>query len=205
MKLIGMLDSPYVRRVAISLDMMGVAFTHESLSVFRHYDTFRSINPVVKAPTLVTDQGVPLMDSTLILDYAERLVDADRQLMPPDSAAHLLCLHTLGLALAACEKTVQIVYETTQRPVDKQHTPWLDRVTGQLAEAYDALEALYAAAAGPWLCGDHITQADITTAVAWYFTHLVTPGIIEKSAFPALTRLSERAEALPSFRNWPAV
>ncbi|MFO5730153.1 glutathione S-transferase N-terminal domain-containing protein, partial [Klebsiella pneumoniae] len=34
MKLVGMLDSPYVRRVAISLELYGVAFEHQSLSVF---------------------------------------------------------------------------------------------------------------------------------------------------------------------------
>ena len=53
MKLIGMLDSPYVRRTAISLQLLGVPFEHQSLSVFRTYDEFRRINPVVKAPTLV--------------------------------------------------------------------------------------------------------------------------------------------------------
>ena len=38
MKLIGMLDSPYVRRVAISAKCLGVALEHESVSVFRHFD-----------------------------------------------------------------------------------------------------------------------------------------------------------------------
>ena len=46
MKLVGMLDSPYVRRVAISLDLYGVAFEHQSLSVFRTFDEFSQINPV---------------------------------------------------------------------------------------------------------------------------------------------------------------
>lgn len=35
MKLIGMLDSPYVRRVAISLQLLGLEFEHQSLPVFR--------------------------------------------------------------------------------------------------------------------------------------------------------------------------
>ena len=73
MKLIGMLDSPYVRRVAISLQLLGLPFEHRSLSVFRTFDQFREINPVVKAPTVVFDDGEILMDSTLILEYAEAL------------------------------------------------------------------------------------------------------------------------------------
>ena len=35
MKLIGMLDSPYVRRVAISAKCLGIALEHQSVSVFR--------------------------------------------------------------------------------------------------------------------------------------------------------------------------
>jgi len=53
MKLIGMLDSPYVRRVAITLKHLGIAFEHQSVSVFRDFERFAQINPVVKAPTLV--------------------------------------------------------------------------------------------------------------------------------------------------------
>ena len=81
MKLIGMLDSPYVRRVAISLQMLGLPFEHRSVSVFRGMDEFRRVNPVVKAPTLVCDDGTALMDSTLILEYAEALA-RPRSLMP---------------------------------------------------------------------------------------------------------------------------
>jgi len=36
MQLIGMLDSPFVRRVAISLRLLDLPFEHRFLSVFRH-------------------------------------------------------------------------------------------------------------------------------------------------------------------------
>src|SRR5580658_2222474 len=109
MRLIGMLDSPYVRRVAVSLTFMGLDFRQESVSVFRHYETFAAINPVVKAPTLVTDAGVVLMDSTLILDYAERLATPERRLSPTGLGDYARAQRLTGLALAACEKMVQIV------------------------------------------------------------------------------------------------
>jgi hypothetical protein len=40
MKLIGMLDSPYVRRVAVSLALYGVEFEHLPLSVFSAVEPF---------------------------------------------------------------------------------------------------------------------------------------------------------------------
>ena len=85
MKLIGMLDSPYVRRVAISAKRLGIPLEHQSVSVFRHFEQFQQINPVVKAPTLVLDDGEVLIDSTLILDYLEALAGPGNSLMPERS------------------------------------------------------------------------------------------------------------------------
>ncbi len=98
MKLIGMLDSPYVRRVAISFQLLDIPFEHQSLSVFRTFDQFSKINPVVKAPTLVCDDGEVLMDSTLILEYGEAIASNGRSLMPRGRAERQHALHTIGLA-----------------------------------------------------------------------------------------------------------
>src|SRR6185436_12644877 len=103
--------------------------THQPLSVFRTFAQFQQINPVVKAPTLVCDDGTVLMDSTLILDYAEAIA-RPRSLMPTDAPALARALRIVGLALAACEKSVQIVYERELRPPEKLHEPWVARVTG---------------------------------------------------------------------------
>ena len=46
-------------------------------------------------------------------------------------------------------------------------------------------------------------QPDVTVAVAWRFTHFILPGLIDAAAFPALGRLSQRAEALPEFAGTP--
>jgi glutathione S-transferase len=197
-----MLDSPYVRRVAISLRLMGLPFHHESVSVFRDYDAFAAINPVVKAPTLVTDAGVVLMDSTLILEYLERLAPAGRTLNPADLEDHARAQRIIGLALAACEKTVQLVYEFNLRPQDKQHAPWVDRVRGQLAQAYRLLEA-EVAGEGAWLFGPGPSQADLTTAVVWSFTAFALPGAVEADEHPALADLARRAEATPAFLATP--
>jgi glutathione S-transferase len=196
MQLIGMLDSPYVRRVAISLQLLGLPFEHRSLSVFRTFDQFRAINPVVKAPTLVCDDGTVLMDSTLILDYAEALA-APRSLMPGGLAQRQAALRTIGLALAACEKSVQLVYERNLRPPEKQHEPWADRVLRQMHAAYGELETELAQR--PPDRTRPIGAADVTTAVSWYFTERMLPGTVRDMAYPQLRALSAWAERLPEF------
>lgn len=198
MKLVGMLDSPYVRRVAISLDLYGVEFEHQSVSVFSTFEQFHAINPVVKAPTLVLDDGTLLMDSSLILDYFEAQAPSDKKLLAQAPGARAKELHLLGLALAACEKTVQIVYEHHLRPAEKLHEPWIERVTGQLLAAYSLLEKHLAQPTdGP------LTQAALTTAVAWSFTQLKLPSVLDHKAFPNLQRHADRLEQHPAFKRYP--
>jgi glutathione S-transferase len=196
MQLIGMLDSPYVRRVAVSLKVLGLAFDLEQVSVFRHFDRVSGINPVVKAPTLITDDGVVLMDSNLILEHVTEI--APHRLMPADRASHEKALRQVGLALAACEKTVSIVYECNLRPSEKRHQPWLDRVTGQLRAAWRALEQ---EVSPDWFTGEELMQPQITTAVAWRFTQHVAGDLVPAADFPTLAVLSARAETLAPFRE----
>lgn len=201
MKLIGMLDSPYVRRVAISLQLLGLEFEHESLSVFRTFDEFKKINPVVKAPTLVCDDGEVLMDSTLLLQYAETLA-RPRTLLPTNPKELQHELHLTGFALAATDKSVQIIYERQLRPADKQHAPWLERVTGQVLAAYSQLERELAKGALP-VSSATLRQSGVTLAVAWEFTQMMIGDIVPVQRFPLLAAFSAAAEALPEFKAAP--
>lgn len=203
MQLIGMLDSPYVRRVAVSLRLLGIPFEHRGVSVFRHFDEFQGINPVVKAPTVVCDDGIVLMDSSVILDYAERTAGARRSLLPRDATALRRTLRVVGLALAACEKSISIVYERQLRPVEKQHQPWIDRVSGQLLAACRALEEELqdrplATASSTML------QDGVTTAVAWGFLQSMVPEVVVAASYPRTRDFSAVAEALPEFLATPA-
>lgn len=197
MQLIGMLDSPYVRRTAISLRMLGITFEHRSLSVFRDFDTFREVNPLVKAPTLVCDDGCVLVDSSLIIEHAEALVG--RSLMPSEPRAHRHALRLTGLALVVCEKAVQHFYEHKRAP-DKRDASWLQRVHEQLHDACALVDAsLRDTPGGCWLCGDAPTQADITVGVAWTFTQIVAAELVPARDYPAFAGFAARAERLPAF------
>jgi glutathione S-transferase len=196
MQLIGMLDSPFVRRVAITFDLQDIPFEHKALSVFRNFDEFAAINPTVKAPTLVLDDGSFLIDSTLMLEYGDALTG--RSLLPAAPAARARALRAIGPALAACEKTAQIVYEHNLRPAEKVHQPWLDRVQEQLLAALKLLEA----EVDPFDV-DALDQAAATAAVTWSFVRLMVPQIVAGDAFPRLAAWTARAEALPVFRRYP--
>jgi glutathione S-transferase len=202
MRLIGMLDSPYVRRVAISLDLLGVPFTHESVSVFSTFEQFRRINPVVKAPSLVCEDGTVLMDSSLILQFVEATMTS-QSLWSRDAAAMQAEMRCVGLALAACEKSVQIVYERNLRPKTAQHEPWMERVRGQMLAAYDLLEAELSF--HPEIVTATRNQASITTAVVWQFTQSMLASMVPARNYPAMAALSAYLETTPRFLKYPAV
>ena len=204
MQLIGMLDSPYVRRVAISLRLLALPFELRQLSVFRDVERFRTFNPVVKAPTLICLDGQRLMDSSLILDYAQHLACGSRQLLPHGHAARANALSRVGLALALCEKAVQLVYERDLRPEEKRHEPWRQRVEGQLRAACGALDKAWLVPRPP-LSESDIGQDAIDTAVAWSFLHHVLPGLIDRQNYPTLEALAAEAERLSVFRDYPLV
>ena len=202
MELIGMLDSPYVRRTAISLRLLGIPFTHRNWSVFRNFDEFQRVNPLVKAPTLVLDDGTLLTESNLIIDWAQS-ISGKAALMPDDAAQRLRATRLVGIAIAASEKSVQIVYEH-KREEDKRDAGWLQRVRGQLRSACDLLERELDGVDG-WLFGNAPTQADVSIAVAWGFTQIVAADVIDAKAYPKLAKFSQRAEQHPDFAALPPV
>jgi glutathione S-transferase len=201
MKLIGMLDSPYVRRVAIGLDLLGVPFEHESVSVFSTFERFRSINPVVKAPTLVCDDGGIVMDSSLILQFVEAAHSGGRSLWSQDERLRQLQFRTVSYAQATTDKVVQLVYETQLRPPTAQHEPWKMRVRGQFLAGFAALEQLFSTEPGLLAGAPH--HATIAAAIAWQFTQSMIPAEVPAARYPQLATLSAQCEALPLFLRWP--
>ena len=202
MELVGMLDSPFVRRVAISAQYLGIDYEHRELSIFRSYDEFRELNPLVKVPTLICDDGEMLVDSTLIIEHLQSLAADSNTLQPDDTDERRTSLKFVGVALVAMEKLVQVIYETRQRPAELIHQPWLDRVLQQLASALEQLEEAVGDG-GSWLFGKALSQADISIAVAWRFSQLMAADRVDPQEYPGLVRFSGRAGALAEFKSCP--
>lgn len=196
MKLVGMLDSPYVRRVAIALHLFEIPFEHQPISVFRHIDAFEHINPIVKVPTLICADGAPLIESSLILDHLETV--AGRTLWPTAPAARLAAQRITAFALAACEKSIQIVYEHELRPSDKLHPPWLERVQRQQRAAFTTLDAAIAAAA-PAVDQATLTHGTIAAVIAWDFAQLRPDTAAATASCDALAAFARAAGKLPAF------
>src|ERR687897_3925329 len=104
MILVGQYDSPYVRRVATSLRVLGFAYEHDTRSVFADFDAMRQVNPLGRIPSLVLDDGEVLIDSPAILDWLDQTVRPERALLPPAGAERRRALRLIALPPGAIEK-----------------------------------------------------------------------------------------------------
>ena len=202
MILVGMFDSPFVRRVAVSMRLLGIPFEHRNWSVGRDFDSIRRFNPVGRVPTLVLDDGEALMESAAILDYLDEQVGPDRALIPRSGAPRRSTLRILAMLTGAAEKGIAQVYEGIFRPPAKRHEPWLARCRNQMHGSLEELERIGATRGpGRWLAADRMTQADVTLACVFGFL-AEAPGLDAVTApYSALRAVAARCEAMPVFSS----
>lgn len=199
--LLGLYDSPYVRRVAIAMAHYGIAFEHESLSVFRNMEEMRRTNPLLRVPMLTTPDGMKLHESAFILDYLDELgrTSGRPALIPAAGLGRRQVWQATALAQVAVDKAVAIHYEH-RRPPALRWPEWEGRLRGQLTAALQLLED---ALRGDWLVGDGLTHADVMAAVTVSFIKYTEPNEWPVGRFPRLEALAARLEQTPAFLAVP--
>jgi glutathione S-transferase len=201
MILIGMFDSPFVRRVAVSMNLLWVTFEHRNWSIGKDFELIRQFNPLGRVPTLVQPDGETLFESSAILDYLDERAGPERALMPRAGNARREALRIIAIASGAAEKGVTQVYESAFRPPEKRYRPWVERCHTQMHAALSELDRRCQARAGEWLVGDKLTQADVTATCAYTFLSDALALNRDVLAYPGLAAIAERCEAMPEFRS----
>lgn len=197
-----MLDSPYVRRVAISLKAMEFSFEHQQLSVFNDVEKMQAVNPLMKAPSLITDEGTLLIDSTLILEYLDRKCSADCSLFPKDLEQFTKSQYLIGIALTLCDKAVQLFMEYNRRPPEKFYKEWADRIDEQLHIGLKLLDQQVTINNMGYLVDTRVMLADITIAVAIKYIKKKLPDLYQKHVSEKIKQFSSEMEATPLFREF---
>ncbi len=200
MILVGQYDSPFVRRVAITLNLYGMPFERKVLSVFTDFEAMLAINPLGRVPVLELENGERLFDSRMILDYLDGLVDTERKLMPCKLPDRLRVLGVEAVALGLAEKSYERGIEFARRDPEKVDIQWAERLKRQILSALSWLETLRP---NPWLCGDTLTRADITCAVAFTFLREKQQITLGPGVYPLLEAHCAHCEGLPEFKASP--
>jgi glutathione S-transferase len=194
MILVGQYDSPFVRRVAVSLRVLGFDYQHDTRSVFADFEAMRRINPIVRIPSLVLDDGEVLIDSAAILDWLDQSVGPERALVPPAGLERQRVLRRIALATGVIDKAGAATYERLIRPSAYRWPEWIERCRIQAAGAIEAL------AAEPWQTAARLDQARITTACMIRYVRMTDPDLIFPGRYAALDELSANCESRPEFQ-----
>ena len=202
MKLIGRNLSPYTRRVAIAMDLLGIKHERSYLTPWQEAQAkeIRAANPLTRVPILELDDGERLIESGAILDHVMEQAGPAKSLIPAAGKARRDCLRIAALGTGVLDKGVNAFYERTKRPAEKVHQPWHEHLTSQVTGGLQALEALPMT---PWFLGDKMTIADITAAVAVTFVKRTSPQLIAAGTYPKLDALAAKCEAMPAFKASP--
>src|SRR5205085_11865631 len=116
-----------VRRVAVSLEQLGVEFGHLNWSVGKDQEALRALNPLGRVPVVLLPDGAALIESSIILDHFDEQAGPERRLLPAAGAPRRLVQDWLALITGTLDKGIQIAYERIFKPAEKQHEPWLQR------------------------------------------------------------------------------
>jgi glutathione S-transferase len=193
MILIGQYDSPFVRRVAISLRLLGFGYQHDTRSVFADFDAMRRVNPLGRIPSLVLDDGEVLIDSAAILDWLDQSVGPERALIPVAGMERRQVLRRMALATGVIDKAGAAAYERLIRPEAYRWPEWIERCLTQAAAGLEAL------AAEQWPASTRLDQAEITTACMLRYLRIAVPELLPDGRYPSLDTLSTRCETRPEF------
>lgn len=200
MILIGMYDSPFVRRVAIALRLYGMSFEHRNWSVFRDADLIAPYNPLIRVPTLVLDDGEVLIESAAILDALDEMVGPEAALIPAGGPQRRLAQKLSALALGVGDKTVSLIYENR---VHGRATPaWVERCRRQIVAALNLLEADREAQQHVWRFGERMSHADIAIACVLRLAGETIGDVIDIRGWPRLAAHCERCEATEVFADF---
>jgi glutathione S-transferase len=196
--LYGRYASPFVRRVAVTLQLYDIGYRHVPLMPFGPDKAeLARFNPIARVPALRLADGETLIDSAAILDYLDSLAGPGRSWTPAAGPARRRVLTLLAVALGAGEKLVAALYERHFRPRETWYAPWLEACDKQVRDGFVWLNEAHA---GPWFTGAEMTQADVTVAVFWLFGRARRPRFFAGLGCHALDDLAERLQATSAFQ-----
>ncbi|HEY0412658.1 MAG TPA: glutathione S-transferase family protein [Allosphingosinicella sp.] len=158
--------------------------------------TLAALWPMAKFPVLRDEaRGVTVPESTLIIEYLDRVHEGPPPLVPtaPDAALEVGILDRCfdQYVMAPMQRAVADHF----RPDEARDAWGVEEAKRQLSSAYDILDARLAANGGPWAAGATFTLADCAAAPALFYAAMIEPF----DGRPALYAYYRRVRARPSF------
>lgn len=134
--------SPYVRRVAVTVTELGLDGRVERISVDNRDEDgdYAQINPLLKVPAMILDDGTPLIDSTAIAEFLDLQHDGPKLFSPPgEGRVERMQLQVLvnGMQEASTIATGEMI----RRPASLRWDDFLEKTLNKVRRGFDRLES----------------------------------------------------------------
>ena len=195
MKLIASKTSPYARKVRVVLAEKRIDFEFMEENAWNADTKVVLYNPLNKVPVLVLDEGMPLFDSRVIVEYLDGVTPVSR-LLPEGGRERALVKRWEALGDGIADAGIATFLER-KRPEKLQGKDWITRQLGKVesgiaAAARDLGDRKYC-------YGEGLTLADIALGCALFWLEFRMPEITWREQYPSLAMWAERLESRPSF------
>lgn len=149
--------SPYVRKVVAVAILKGLDDRIEKVRAKDVGVDIGTLNPLGKVPTLTTDDGQTLIESSLICQYLDE-IGRGPKLYGETAAARRRMLQIEAIGHGVLDAAVACRMEVREHPPEKRSAAWLDRQSEKVVRGLAAIETLLDEI-GPNLGIPHVTFA----------------------------------------------
>lgn len=117
--------SPFAAKVRMAASHCGLELEEVAVDTAAEPTSLLAANPLGKIPTLVTDEGHAVFDSSVICDLFDRM--SGNQLVPQQMAAWQAIKTFEATVDGVVDALLLTVYEVRYRPEDKRYDGWVDK------------------------------------------------------------------------------
>jgi glutathione S-transferase len=198
MKLLASLASPYTRKVRIVLTEKKIECDVELVDVFPVDNAVNRHNPLGKIPTLLLDDGTPIYDSRVIVEFLDGKSPISR-LIPEDMRERVAVRRWEALADGVLDAGLLVRYETLRDKKERSQA-WSDK---QLARIQRGMAQMTSdLAEKPWCHNERYSLADIAVGCCLGWLGFRKPGELDwHKEYPALGKHYEKLMARPAFAD----
>ena len=201
MKLIGATASPYVRKVRVVMAEKRLEFEFATTNVWAGDTDITDVNPLGKVPCLLLEDGTPMIDSRVIVEYLDSL-SSTGSMLPEAGRARAEVKTWEALADGALDAAILARLEATWggRTDEQRSQAWIDRQLGKVTLALRAMSERLGNR-NSYCSGDQLNLSDVAVGCALGWFDFRFPRIDWRAAHPNLARLYGRLIERPSFSS----
>jgi glutathione S-transferase len=198
MKLIGSLNSPYVRKVRVVMAEKKIEYQFELDDPWSADTKIQQSNPLGKVPCLIMEDGGAVFDSRVIVEYLDNVTPVHK-LLPATGRARAEVKCWEALADGMIEAAILLRVEHNVRVDSERSATWMARQRGKVEAAIKAMSA--GLGTKPWACDGKYSLADLAVGCALGWLEFRFPQLGWREQYPNLSRHLDKLNKRPPFSD----